>query len=100
MHFYPFKIYVSFLGGRIRLDATILTRITSKGAAKFKLKFFQIDSFLTLLEFLNPLIRLIKLLRKTPKFYFVLYFNLVRLHSKSIKLFWYIFDEKLYVLKG
>jgi hypothetical protein len=44
-----------------RLDATILTRIISKGATNSKLKFFQVNSFLSLLEFLNPLRNLIKL---------------------------------------
>jgi hypothetical protein len=33
------------------LDATILTEITSKGAAKFELNSIQVDSFLVLLEF-------------------------------------------------
>jgi hypothetical protein len=44
-----------------RLDATILTRMISKGATNSKLKFFQVNSFLSLLEFLNPLRNLIKL---------------------------------------
>jgi hypothetical protein len=47
-----FKIYVDFLGGRSKLDATILNRIISKGEANFKLKLFQINSFLDFLEFL------------------------------------------------
>jgi hypothetical protein len=43
------------------LDVTILTGIITKGATNSKLKFFEVDSFLSLLEFLNPLRNLIKL---------------------------------------
>jgi hypothetical protein len=48
VHFYAIKIHVDIFYGRLKLDATILTIIISKGAANFKLKFFQIDSFMNL----------------------------------------------------
>jgi hypothetical protein len=56
----PFKIYVDFLGGRSKLDATILNRIISKGEANFEFKLFQINIFLDFLDFLISHRKLIK----------------------------------------
>jgi hypothetical protein len=47
--------------GRSKLDVTILPIIIPKGVINYELKFFQIDSFLALLEFLSALRKLIKL---------------------------------------
>jgi hypothetical protein len=47
----PLKFTIDFFGESSRVDATLLTRIISKGFATFKLKFFQIHSFLYLLKF-------------------------------------------------
>jgi hypothetical protein len=44
-----------------RVDAIILAGIISKGAVKFELKYFQVHSFLSLIEFLSLLTKLIKL---------------------------------------
>jgi hypothetical protein len=58
---WTFKVHVDVLVGRSRLDATVLTRIILKCAINFELKFFQLHSFLSLLEFLSVLTKLIKL---------------------------------------
>jgi hypothetical protein len=57
----------------IRLDATILTRIILKGVVNFELKFFQLDSFLNLFEFLSSLRKIDKIMINSSKFYFMMY---------------------------
>jgi hypothetical protein len=55
------QILRHFFSGRSRLDTNILIEIISKGVRNYEWKFFQIGSFFTLLEFLSPLRKLIKL---------------------------------------
>jgi hypothetical protein len=50
-----------FFGERSRLYATIFIGIILKGSTNFELKFFQVYSFLILLEFLSSLRKLVKL---------------------------------------
>jgi hypothetical protein len=69
-----------FMVEDIRLDATILTRIILKGVVNFELKFFQLDSFLNLFEFLSSLRKIDKIMINSSKFYFMMYSQVVLIY--------------------
>jgi hypothetical protein len=74
----------------IRLDATILTRIILKGVVNFESKFFQLDSFLNLFEFLSSLRKIDKIMINSPKFYFMMYIQVVLIFLFKICKFLFI----------